>query len=450
MDRNMKSLFEELERQGGLPPIPARTAERLTGVRLSRVRRRVNEALDASPAERRVHRKQRLKKFVLVAAAAACLCTAALAAGSSGLWGHFFTGGTERLEQAAAPARSVSDGDLKVTLEASLMDDNTAIAVVSVEALTEHGMALLWDDEVMRGMDAVISLVPPEDPPVGGSFGYGSGELSDQNTETKRYLSYHTEDAPAGISVCYASETRGRLYIEVPDTPDTETLEVAVGETVVNSAGETCVIESVLLTNFSFRVNQRFEGAEREPFSQFMLDGVYFAMADGSVKTSAQLFDSDTYSGGGGVFKGRLRAVMPLSDFEGVIVSGTEYPFDGSAPRPRAVDPALAPFEFPAVRLDGMVYAPARDLMERLGGGLSWDGTRGCAVLTYRGVTVEVTPDSDVLLRDGRAIREPCAAAMLRDGTLLLDSNVLEDGLDLEIRTYRVDEDGDIVWTVAP
>ena len=72
-------LFDELNEHelDELLDLPVRGT---AAVSVRRVRRRVNRALDADPAERRVHMKQAYKKGICAALIAACLLTGAFAA----------------------------------------------------------------------------------------------------------------------------------------------------------------------------------------------------------------------------------------------------------------------------------------------------------------------------------------------------------------------------------
>ena len=110
-------------------------------------------------------------------------------------------------------------------------------------------------------------------------------------------------------------------------------------------------------------------------------------MKDGSVLTRAQLLSP---SGGQ-----QFRTVLDLSQVASVIYGYTEFPTDGSAPRPAQLDARLYPFRTeiipePFHGTARSYIADAAVLCRGLGADCSWDPVSRSLTAVYRGTTLEL------------------------------------------------------------
>ena len=140
-------LFDELNEHelDELLDLPVRGT---AAVSVRRVRRRVNRALDADPAERRVHMKQAYKKGICAALIAACLLTGAFAAATklNLLRGWLDEDSIGELV-VNTDKQSVETEDFRLTIEESLSDESTTYVAYSLTALSDYGWAILEDLE---------------------------------------------------------------------------------------------------------------------------------------------------------------------------------------------------------------------------------------------------------------------------------------------------------------
>ena len=120
----ISELFDELDERelNELLDLPAPEAP---AVSARDIRRRVNQTLDADPAERRVHMKQAYKKGICAALVAACLLTGAFAAAA-------------KLNLLRDWLDEDSIGELVVNTDReSMSDETTTYIAFSVTALSD-------------------------------------------------------------------------------------------------------------------------------------------------------------------------------------------------------------------------------------------------------------------------------------------------------------------------
>ena len=119
-----------------------------------RIKARVNAALDAAQAERKIYMKQRLRAALAAAALTLALTGTAFAASVNwdGLAAWFQGDTTPAQEYVDSTGRSVSDEDYTLTVEGCVADEHSAYLTVSITALSDEAKEFLWDDHFI-GID---------------------------------------------------------------------------------------------------------------------------------------------------------------------------------------------------------------------------------------------------------------------------------------------------------
>ncbi len=392
------------------------------------VKARVRAALDADPEERSMYMKQKLRAALAVAALAAAITGSALAVGAS--WNvltAFFEGNTAPAQAYVDnTARTVSDENYTLTVESMVADEAHIYAVVRVTALSDDAKVFIPDKHFMdmdtwwvrsAEMDAYVRENPeatriPSDIP--RLDGLGGGELPCSQEDTRRF-SLHgrfRNGTPASVlfRLSYMDQS---AVLELPVTP-APTVTVELGGTGLGvldidaSEPKELTIRRVSLTPFTCTV-------ETSPDSLLSaVPNLRFRMADGSVRTQAQMMKATSATAAEAVgaannsFNYRFHQVQDLTDIVSVIAFDREYPLNGGPAKAVDHDPALDPFTIPLTdqlraRLTdkGPVPVPVRALTEGLGGTCRWDSVSGEITCTYRGVSVTLTPGSGVCAVDG-------------------------------------------------
>ncbi|MDY3619390.1 copper amine oxidase N-terminal domain-containing protein [Agathobaculum sp.] len=426
------------------------------------LRRRVNDALDEDPAERRRHMKQLFKKGVAAALIAASLITASVAAYQADFWKAWFEGGTGDLE-VNTEKQSIDNGDIRLTLEQSLADSNMTFVVYSLTALTDQGKTLLYDENYVEGIDCAVSASYKSSDEV---ISYSMGAFPEQDTPEQRFYSLSTSDYAGPVTL----HLRGSAeVITVPRTDSLQPVKVDLKNAKLETPdGARYTLHSLELTAMTYQLHYtctylpEFDGwFEPEDF-------LCFAMKDGTMKTVGQ-FGLEHRSGGdesSGVSTGYFSPVCDPASLEGIVVDGTEYFVDGRAGAAYPMPYDIRPIEMPTIRIDidgkEFLGTPLRPLIERLGGTVTWDSKTQSASVVYRGVTCVLTDGSTGVTRDGKRVdgKYSSMAAKVIGGTMYVESNALENGLDISVISYRLRnagfdyfhaEDGDsTIWYVVP
>ncbi len=409
------------------------------------VKARVNAALDADPAERSIHMKQKLRCGLAVAALVAAVTTSALAVGTNwDVLSVFFRGDTAPAQDYVDNTpRTVSDENYTLTVESAVTDEKHIYLVASVTALSDEAKAFLHD-EFFVDMDtwwvrsAETAAYLQENPqavhiPVPRIDGFGGGELPSSQEDTRRFNLYGSfkNGVPTSIlfRLHYMDES---AVLELPVSPaPCVTVELGVSGLGVLEVGcldlepDPLTIQQVTLTPFSCAV-------ETSPESTLSaIPNLRFRMADGSIRTQAQMMTPTDSAAGrsigqtNNVFNYRFYEVQELDAITSIIAFDMEYPLDGSAPKAVAHDAALDPFTVPltdqlrtSLGEGGGIPIPVRALAEGLGGTCEWDSATGAVTCTFRGVSVVLTPGSKTVTVDGQAreLREAPQARYV-DGT---------------------------------
>lgn len=444
--------MDELWRDAGLPgTAPA--------VEVQAVKARVNAALDADLGERKVYMKQKLRMALILAAAVAAVMGSAVAA--TGNWevlSAFFRGDTSPAQEYVDhTAYSVSDENYTFTVESSVADESTLYVVATVKALNEESREALFDPW-FHDMDTFNFYIPlPEreeqtrgDKDSGIYAGFGGGEVKLQSGDTRKFLLYaNLSGQPDTIELWLGQMGRERsMTIPISPAPSVTLKLNATGEAVSNSDAlpGSLTIRRLYLSPFNLRLE--------------VIDGngcalrprLLFRMADGSIRTQAQLMEfRESFLGskvlGSGtddyVQKYRFYEVQDLDDIASVIVFDMEYPLDGSAPFPAEHDPALDPFTVRKMEplTEGSGYPlPVRELTEKLGGTCCWDPATGDVTCTYRGVSIVLRPGVDTATVNGEPVKLWGAPAV-QDGSLAASWNVFQKAWDIDgFVTYTLGE----------
>lgn len=440
----------------GLPP----------GLDVKRVKARVNAALDADQAERKIYMKQKLSMALIVAAMAAALTGSAFAATAN------WTGLSDWFKGDTAPGQiyiqdtvqSVSDGNYTLTVEGVAADENSAYFTITITALSDEAKAFIQDDH-FNSIDMLGTHIYSDT-----SDGTGA-----ESWESTGGCSYRELDAPDkysrrfAVTVDQASSSSANSVlrvrcgymeegkrVEIPLTP-APSMTVKIGASGAGALGITSgspaenpslTIEEVTLTPFTLHVRARSEAGVKP--------NLRFRMADGSVLTQSQLMTSTSssfdWASSRSLYHYRFLEIQDLENISSIIVFDTEYPLDGSAPTPVEHDPALDPFTVTRMEPleEGTGYAvPVRELTEKLGGVCAWDPATGDVTCTYRGVSIVLHAGRDTVLVDGEPVDTRCAPAE-QDGVLAADWYVFKDawGIDGGVLRENIRQGGDVetVW----
>ena len=168
--------------------------------------------------------------------------------------------------------------------------------------------------------------------------------------------------------------------------------------TIDTITGQQAILKEFTLSATSYSLELQVEGLPAHTRPQTSSVPLFLRMKDGSVMTRAQLLSP---SGGQ-----QFRTVLDLSQVASVIYGYTEFPTDGSAPRPAQLDARLYPFRTeiipePFHGTARSYIADAAVLCRGLGADCSWDPVSRSLTAVYHGTTLELTAGSSTALIDG-------------------------------------------------
>jgi len=439
--RRTERLWKEL----GGPAAPPRTEAKA-------VKRRVNAALDADPIERRNHMKRKISYALAIAALVAVLAGSALAVGTHlDAISAFFGGDRAPVEDYLdTTPRSVSDDNYTFTVESSISAGDTTYLVATVKAHNEETRAFLFSRE-FTDLDTFDIHPIPDGAPAGEEKKYavpmrrGVWSVSPSRSDDGDSLSFEIDCRGTGG----AEALRARLswmeegkYIELPvKRAPSVTAEVGATGMGVCGIGE---MEAGILT--IDRVTLSPLTCSVETSGQDLLSGVWgsprliFRMADGSVRTQAQMMEmTDANIIGeeqdGHIYNYRFHEVQDLDKITGIIVFDAEYPLDGSKPRAVEHDAALDPIVVTRTEMleEGKGYTlPVRELTEKLGGTCEWDAKTGSVTCTYRGVSIVLRAGEETVLVDGKPAETRDVAPGVLNGSLCAVPSVFFDAWELD------------------
>lgn len=455
----ISELFDELDEQAldELLTLPERETPAMSA---RNIRRRVNRTLDEDPTERRRHMKQLLKKGVCAALVAASLLTGAFAASQTDFWQYWFEDGTGNLA-VNSDKKSIQNADLRLTLEESLADGNHALVIFSVTALSDTGRKQLYGDNLTGGgITTLVGLSPDPNAFQGGGMSYQTSPISDRDTENQRFFRAEVSlSGPDVKPVLYLHDLD--TYLPIPMTANVQSASISFDGLTVSCPLDTVVrLNTLQLSSLGWDLDYKLVSQPNAANNFVEYQIFYFRMKDGTLKTMSQLMDTQNWF--------YWREVLDLDDVEGVVVDNTEYFLDGRAPQPYTVPDALQFAELDTYDISqgsnqyhGVLL---RDLVEKLGGTITWDNKTQSATVHYRGVTAAFTAGAYSFVRNGRLCElgtgntMPCTI-LQNDRLYLINETALHQALDIRLCATRIRQSEEWefhkgytnrIWIVAP
>ena len=435
------------------------------------VKRRVNAALNAVPSERRTYMRQKIRFAAAAAAVVGLLAGTALAA--AGQWNvldFYFEGdNTPADDYVNHETYSVSDDNYTLSVTSSVADTRSAYLLVTVEAKTDEAKAALMADdfENISTFDLYTLSGDTANPEAAlCGFGYGEDELLRTGSSRSYGMSTH-EMGPAYALRLRAGVMEDGLYVDIPLTSVKPlSLEInaegtSFGTTHNVKGGASLTLASISLSPLSLHMEYSYPagGGEAEPLLLFRkTDGTLLSWGQ-VVGASGGMFATGEEDSGTAFISAdyRLRSVLDLSRLDAVVFNGMTYPLDGGAPEAVEIDPALYPFQIPlmAPLSESSGYSvPVRALCEGLGVECIWDNEAQTAAMTYRGVTIVLTPGSTTALVDGQPVEMEEAPAV-QDGKLAAEHQIFTDTWQLAMSVAYdswppADGTQIVAWLVIP
>lgn len=455
----ISDLFDELEdrERNELLTLPERETP---AVSVHTIRRRVNQTLDEDPLERKRHMRQLFKKGVCAALIAASLITGAFAASQTDFWQYWFENGTGDLDVDCSK-QSIQNADLRLTLEESLADDNHALVIFSVTALSDTGRKQLYGDHLTGGgVTTLVGISPDPNASQGGGMSYQTSPVSERDTENQRF--FRAEVSLSGPDVKPVLYLHGLdSYLPIPMTSNVQTASIAFDGKTVSCPLDTVVsLNTLRLSSLGWDLDYDLVSKPNDANNFIEYQIFYFVMRDGTLKTMAQMMDPQDWF--------YWREVLDLDTVEGVVVDNTEYFLDGREPQPYAVPDTLQFTELDTYNVTqgaSQYYGVLlRDLVEQLGGTVTWDAKTQSAAVHYRGVTSVFTPNAHTFVRDGRLCNVspgntmPCTI-LQNDRLYLVNETALHTALDIRLCATRIRQSTEWefdkaytnhIWIVAP
>ena len=232
-------------------------------------------------------------------------------------------------------------------------------------------------------------------------------------------------------------------------------------EAKTDEARAALTLASISLSPLSLHMEYSYPagGGEAEPLLLFRkTDGTLLSWGQ-VVGTSGGMFATGEEDSGTAFISAdyRLRSVLDLSRLDAVVFNGMAYPLDGGRPEKVEVDPALYPFQIPLMESlgDGGGHGvPVRALCEGLGVECVWDNEAQTATMTYRGVTIVLTPGSTTALVNGQPV-EMYDAPAVQDGKLAAGCQIFTDAWQLAMSVAYdswppADGTQIVAWLVIP
>ena len=350
--------------------------------------------------------RQKWKTAVAAAAAAALMTGAAFAAAyQAGVLDLFFHGDTGSLEpyvQMTIP--STENEDYRLTVDSSLYDGQNLYLVMTVEALNEQAVSDLGFQQLASPYSLCWDFTALSSDSSDPAHSMGVQELP-ARTDTSRTWQIDLnfdgfigrKDSPVLLWLNFIGEEHA---VSIPLDAMLEPIHLTPNEpvTIDTITGQQAILKEFTLSATSYSLELQVEGLPAHTRPQTYTVPLFLRMKDGSVLTRAQLLSPR----GGQQF----RTVLDLSQVASVIYGYTEFPTDGSAPRPAQLDARLYPFRTeiipePFHGTARSYIADAASLCRGLGADFSWDPVSRSLTAVYRGTTLELTAGSVTALING-------------------------------------------------
>ena len=321
---------------------------------------------------------------------------------------------------------SVENEDYRLTVDSALYDGKTVFLVVTVTGLNEQAAADLknnrviaeshresWGQETADGLLESGKAGPDTFEAEGPSalrqqsgWSMGGGELPAPSEASRAWridIDFKTfagpQEEPLRLWLDFMGEEHA---VAIPLDTVMEPIRITPDQevTIDGISGKRGVLKEFILsaTSYEWKVVETEKGEETDNTTQ--LDGLFFLrMKDGTIWTKAQL-------GGNGQ---KFKIPVDLTQVESIIYGDMEFPVDGSPAVPAELDEHLYPFAaellyYPVAGGARNYIANMEALCRSLGAEYQWDGARGTATATYRGVTILLTAGSSTALVNGEAV----------------------------------------------
>ena len=350
-------------------------------------------------------------RFAAAAAAVVGLLagTALAAAGQWNVLDFYFEGdNTPANDYVNHETYSVSDDNYTLSVTSSVADTRSAYLLVTVEAKTDEARATLMADdfESISTFDLYTLSGDTANPEAAlCGFGYGEDELLRTGSSRSYGMSTH-EMGPAYALRLRAGFMEDGLYVDIPLTSvEPLSLEInaegtSFGTTHNVKGGASLTLASISLSPLSLHMEYSYPagGGEAEPL-------LLFRKTDGTLLSWGQVVGTS-----GGMF-----------------ATGSE---------------------------SSGYSVPVRALCEGLGVECIWDNEAQTAAMTYRGVTIVLTPGSTTALVNGQPVEMEEAPAV-QDGKLAAEHQIFTDTWQLAMSVAYdswppADGTQIVAWLVIP
>lgn len=381
----MKSRLEKLRNE-----VMPECREDVSYISSKDILNKVDEKLNAVPSERRIYMKQKvLKGFAIACIVTAAMASSVFAMTNIDLLKQFFSGDTTSMEKYVKTlGESVSDGNIRISIDKVITTKYSIKTVVAAEALTPEGEKILNSEDFELIRDTYINYVNDYD----GHYieGWGGQELFEYNTDKMRVWEFSidamgTEKDGEEVALQFECIDTDDNVIVIELNTDVETIEYTLPGQPYGNA--------VLKLNPMGVIIEKEVPADEELEIYDM--NTFFIMDDGSVKTYNQLFDVDMMSlrKEGKEYDrwectADAREILDLSKFKKVIVDGIEYDLDNVNNYKKADESSLLkPFETETKDF----YVPFDDFLKGIGAEMTENGFK------YNGNTYEITNSGGII-----------------------------------------------------
>ena len=296
-------------------------------IKVSNIKKRVNDALNVIPEERNVYIRRKFYKYAVVATIVILLFTSVLAATINlDILRIFFVGDSSVIqEHVQTPGESISNRQFELTLEELLTDGNHTFIIVSLRGRNNEAV-----QELMNADSILIPTFSFE-----GHFSViVEREIFERNTSDTRYWAFWISDV--GESKKMTSRFIDGQHITISAESNVETLELTFEDQPNGGVVKISISPLGLTLHRGVRHNAMDSGAGYIAF--VMNDGQTISlmemMADGVNGRTLGLFDGEfrgeEYLGRTGEYEwqqinGHFREVTPLANIKSIIVGGVEY-----------------------------------------------------------------------------------------------------------------------------
>lgn len=407
----------------------------------------VNKKLNQRPPEMALFKAQRMVRRIAVICAVILALALTVLAVSSGvnvdLLKLYFLGDSSYMERYVdRPELSLTDGRYRFTVDQALVTQTQAMAVFTVEALTEETEEELKNLSMSLAFD--FKFADLSDYAQSGSS--GMAELDYLRTDTSRTWTVTADidnsDLKPMKMIFYP--LRGKRTVIVEAKGDIESFEfdlmgqpIGDGHIVLTPTGITL---DRWMPNYT---DSYLENSE-----------TFFRMKDGEIKSFNQLFvnrnrTSQTLNSEIPVLY-QLRAIpreiLDLSRIESVIVAGLEYKLrDPGTPTEAEIPERLRPFP---VKIDGD-YLEIEDIFKQLDADMERKGNK--LTVRYDGIEAVITAGATEVEINGVPVTLSTSAKLDGDGKMLVCQDFAYSCIELNISADSFDVPQDeMTFTMYP